>query len=207
MPPCCQPGLCSELCLCTGPCVIYFPREDQLRWRIRASAELSFSFFFFFLFKRNQANPHIERKIVPFGCCLVRLVPLNVTASLQRAWTPVSADPLGPRHRPDSFCGRPGWGWAGQDYRRLKPRTPGAGLALPRSAPLQGGSCWEFRALVYSARARKRCPHAAGTPSCSTPLRPPPEPPTSTSPDPRVNKSALRLSVLPALFRPRCLGD
>lgn len=73
MPPCCQPGLCSELCLCTGPCVIYFPREDQLRWRIRASAELSFSFFFFFLFKRNQANPHIERKIVPFGCCLVRL--------------------------------------------------------------------------------------------------------------------------------------
>lgn len=207
MPPCCQPGLCSELCLCTGPCVIYFPREDQLRWRIRASAELSFSFFFFFFFKGNQANPHIERKIVPFGCCLVRLVPLNVTASLQRAWTPVSADPLGPRHRPDSFCGRPGWGWAGQDYRRLKPRTPGAGLALPRSAPLQGGSCWEFRALVYSARARKRCPHAAGTPSCSTPLRPPPEPPTSTSPDPRVNKWALRLSVLPALFRPRCLGD
>lgn len=34
VPPCCQLGLCLEPCLCTVLCVIYFPREDQLRWHI-----------------------------------------------------------------------------------------------------------------------------------------------------------------------------
>ena len=32
--PCCQLGLSLELCLCTVLCVIYFPREELLRWHI-----------------------------------------------------------------------------------------------------------------------------------------------------------------------------
>lgn len=49
-----------------------FPQGRSAKMAHPSLGGALFFFFLFFFFKGNQANPHIERKIAPFGCCLVR---------------------------------------------------------------------------------------------------------------------------------------